>query len=142
MPNKVQVADRALQPVQRLVTVALPFHPQFYTGDNHQTAGRRSEDDAQVLPFAGISFERIFRIGTSFGFAFGVIDLTFFKDLADLFFRDMTAVHAAMGVAGEDEAGGMAVDGVAGAIGGSLTSCYGEPEGQNGRRYPDYQPVE
>jgi len=98
------------------MTIALPFHSQFDTGNDYEaaftplSAGGHGKDDTQMLPFFGITFESVFWVRMRVRLALFVIDLPSFQYFPYLFFRDMAAVHPAPGMTGEDKMADMPVD--------------------------------
>jgi hypothetical protein len=120
------------------MTVALPFHSQLDTGNDHQAALASpsavgyGKDDPQMLPFLCMAFYSVFRVRTGVRLTFFVVDLPAFQYLPYLFFRDVAAVHPASGMAGKNKMMGMPVNRL------FCLPSLSAPDKQHHKQYPCY----
>ncbi len=80
-----------------------PFNTQLDAGDDDEFLVFGCYNNAQMLLFMGITLYRIFGIGMTVGFAFGIIDGTAIEDFMDFLCGNMAAIHPAARVFGENQ---------------------------------------
>lgn len=82
------------------MAVTLPFNTQFNASYHNKPSLCGGKYDPQMLSFIGIAFKRIFGIRLCIGFAFPVINCSFFQYLPYFGLCDMPAIHPAASVMG------------------------------------------
>ena len=80
-----------------------PFHAEFYAGDDNQLCVFGGNDDTQMLLFCSVSFNGVFWIRTAIGLALAVINRSLIQHFMNFLCRNMTAIHPASGMSGENQ---------------------------------------